>query len=462
LAETGFIGWAALVILISSTIFVVFKSWQAHQGLSRVQLGGLFAALAGVSVHSLVETPQTLPALMVILAVYVGLLESGIQHERRVKSPKAGSWVLAAAVVGLLLAWGWSLFSSRPYYLGVEAANQQAEHRAAALFETALDRDSHLALTWFQSGLNHGKLAVNRRDPDTTDHHLMEALKAYQEGLTLESNYSVNWMNLGLVYWQAGQKDRGLESVRKAVELAPGQAGFQLTYGKLLEETGRFQLAEKAYFKTLALQPAWAESAFFRASPFRERTADKWNVRVSGEQLDAAARALADLKSGRIDAAWDAVKDLPRSNNPEAFYLSGLINIETGNYEDAESDLRTARWMDPKDPWLEVEINLALGKLLHLQGNHREAAEAYSRALSSLERYSSFGFGTLGVSEYGWYIYYRPAAAVDLMPGFEVIQFPDSVVKHFPDMIISFEKSGKAEEARSLTEKMSSLSDHRQ
>jgi tetratricopeptide (TPR) repeat protein len=462
LAESGIIGLAALLFLVGSTIFLSIKSWKQHQGLSRIQLGGLFAALVGVSVHSLVETPQTLPALMVILAVYVGLLASGVEGGRRTISLKARSWVMAAAVIGLLIGWGWSLFSSRPYYLAVEAANQQNELRAAALFETALESDRRLALNWFQTGLNHGKLADRQVDSETEEYHLAQAREAYLQGLALEPNYSVNWMNLGLVYWQEGRVERGLESVRKAVEGAPRQAGFKLTYGKLLEEAGRLRTAEEAYFDALDLQPAWADSAYFRETAFRKQAALDWKELESRDPAGAAAQVLNYLKGGQIDSAKEIVSTLPRRNNPEAYYLKGLIETSSGNLDQAVTDLRTARWMDPKDPWLGVEINLALGEAHYLQGHHQAAAEAYSLALTSLDRYSSFGLGTLGISEYGWYIYYRPAAAVDLLPGFEVVLYPDNVVNHLPEMIASFKEIGLTEEAQSLTERMINLTDHLQ
>lgn len=459
LAETGLFGLASLLFLIGSIIIVGFKSWKEHQELSRVQLGGVFAALVGISAHSLVETPQTLPALMVFLAVYLGLLASGVEGGGRNISPRARSWVRAAAVIGVLIGWGWSLFSSRPYYLAVEAANQQAELRAAALFETALERDRYLAINWFQAGLNHGKLAGGQADSDAENHHLAQAREAYLKGLALEPNYSVNWMNLGLLYWQEGQVERGLESLRKAVERAPRQAGFQLTYGKLLEETGRLRKAEEAYFKALDLQPDWADSAYFRETAFRKQAALDWKELKSQDPAGAADRVLVYLKNGRIKSAKEIVSTLPKRNNPEAYYLNGLTETTSGNLDQAETALRIARWMDPKDSWLGIEINLALGEVYYLQGDYQAAAEAYSQALASIDRYSSFGLGTLGISEYGWYIYNRPAAAVDLLPGFEVVLYPDEVVSHLPEMIASFKAIGRSEEAQILIEKMINLSD---
>jgi len=454
LAETGMVGLAALAVLMGSALYLAFRSWRKHQNLSRIQLGGLFAALVGVSVHSLVETPQTLPAVMVILAVYLGLIASGAAAPKRKLSDRLPSWIMTAAFAGLLLGWGWVLFSSRPYYRGVELVNQQAEKEAASQFQSALTRDSRYALYRFQAGLNHGKVASDTDDPAEKIKRLALARKAYLEGLAREPNYSVNWMNLGLVYWEEGQIEEGLKTVEDAVLLAPRQPGFHLTYGRLLEEADHHQRAREAYQRALELRPDWAESAYFRQTRLRKEAASQWTELATMGQKDASSRAAAYLESGQLDKAREMIDSLPEKNNPEVFYLRGMAEMASGSMGKAEAALQTARWMARSGSWLEIEINLALGKIYYFQGAQQQAAEAYSLALSSLDQYSSFGFGTLGTSEYSWYNYYRPAAAVDLLPGFEVIRYPDKVLEHIPRVISSYQETGRTKEAEELLEQL--------
>ena len=450
LAESGMVGLAALAVLMGNVLYLAYRSWREHRGLSRIQLGGVFAALVGVSVHSLVETPQTLPAVMVILAVYLGLIASGTAAPRRKLPERIPLWIMTAAFAGLLLGWGWVLFSSRPYYRGVELANQQAEAEAASQFQTALKRDSRYAIYWFQAGLNHGKVASNTDNPVDKAKRLALARNAYLEGLAQEPNYSVNWMNLGLVYWEEGQIEQGLKAVEDAVLLAPRQPGYHLTYGRLLEEAQHHQRAGEAYQRALELRPDWAESAYFRETHLRREVTSQWTELESIEHKDPASRAAAYLEARQLGEAREMIDSLSEKNNPEVFYLRGKLEMASGRLDEAEAALQTAHWMVRDGSWLDIEINLALGKTYHLQEMYQQAAESYSLALSGLDQYSSFGFGTLGISEYSWYNYYRPAAAVDLLPGFEVIRYPDKVLDHFPRVISSYQETGRTEEADEL------------
>lgn len=73
-AETGLPGLAALIWLAVLLIRVTLRRWRALSPEHRITLSGLATALVGCTVHSLFETPQTMPTICIVIAVVLALL----------------------------------------------------------------------------------------------------------------------------------------------------------------------------------------------------------------------------------------------------------------------------------------------------------------------------------------------------------------------------------------------------
>jgi tetratricopeptide (TPR) repeat protein/O-antigen ligase len=444
-AETGLPGLVALLWLMVSLVCASLRRWRAVPHGQRLALSGLVAALVGCAVHSLFETPQTMPTICIVIALELALLVADERPSARL-SRSIGSAALLVAWLVVTLGSFWALRAYAPFTRGVLAANLGEWEASTIELERASDLDPSNAFFHLQAGYAYGRLALDEGDQQA----LRQALAHYETGVALEPDFCTNWANLGVLRWAAGDEAGAIEALKRAVVLSPDEPAFQLTLGRLYEETGRGAHARAMYEAALESRSFWAHSYFFRATSFRGELRDEWlalhprALLPPEPELAAGWEALADGKPGEAQVHFERALSL---NQSAAYRGLGLAYLAQGEFTLAEWALHTARFTPSTSPWNSSFIGMALGQLAVARGDCAEAIVEYERALGELRQTTSFGPGGMGTSDYGWYIFNHESIMSDLLPGVEYIRFTDSAVQAMLELGACYEVLGDTEAA---------------
>jgi tetratricopeptide (TPR) repeat protein len=360
-------------------------------------------------------------------------------------------WLIASIGIGL------DTRALIPFNKGIEASNQENWSAAVDYFDKAVKLDSKNAFYWFQDGFASGNKALELNGEIIDEISLNKAMFAYQKGLKIEPDYSVNWMNLGLLQWAKGNRDQAIESVKTAVDKSPRQGAFYLTLGSMLENTGEIEGAKEAYNQALAQNSYWVDEPFFRKTSLREGVASEWRngIQVSEIEKNTYLKKGWDLlDAGKNDLALIAFLQAPSFNSPETYLALGKTYLALKELPAAEKNLQTALWMGSRDGWLMANINLNLGDLAVTKADCQGAIEYYSRAIDLLERSTSYGIGKLGTSQYGWYLFYKPSIALDLLPGMEYIIYTNEAIEGMHNLGRCYLELGEVEFAKTIYHKI--------
>ena len=456
-AEMGVVGFGSLLICVGALILMAKKAWESHDNLNRIELAGIFGAIAGLGAHSLFETPQTMPLLMILPAILLAQISSGV----RMAEGKTQNWIGNLAIAGLWLiasiGIGLDIRALKPFNKGIEASSLENWPAAVDYFDQAVKLDSENAFYWFQDGFASGKKALDLNGEIIDEISLNKAMIAYQKGLEIEPDYSANWMNLGLLQWASGERDQAIESVKIATEKSPRQGAFYLTLGSMLESTGEIKGAKEAYNQALTQNSYWVEEPFFKNTSLRKSVAFEWHNGIQIPEIEKNT-FLKDgwdlLDAGKNDLALIAFSQAPSFNSPETYLALGKTYLALKDLPAAEKNLKTALWMGSRDGWLMTNINLSLGYLAVLEADCQGAIEYYSRAIVLLERTTSYGIGELGTSQYGWYLFYKPSIALDLLPGMENIIYTNEVIEGMHNLGVCYLELGQEELAKTIYHKI--------
>ncbi len=418
-SEQGLIGLICYGIYFISLMIVMLKAWQEHTSLDKIEITGLAAGLFGLAAHSMFETPQSLPVLLILPAILVAQVTAGIKWESKPIRPiiknvlLAGLWIFS---VGLMM---FDFRVVNVYEQGLNMAANEQWDEAAEYMERVTKMDPGNALYWFQKGQVYGHIALDDfgylRDKDALDN----AVESYQSGLEIESDYSVNWMNLGLLYRANGDLDQALDSMVTAVNQSPRQPAYLMTLGNLFEQLDKNSNAEETYWEALEIEPDWANAPYFQGNDLRRGVIDQWINKNNSEVL--GNERLSDswhyYQMGDYQKSLGLLKDISIFNDPEAYWLLGKIYTKLNDYQEAEKSLQTALWMGTTNKSLKTNIYIGLGDVALLQEKERAAFDAYSAANDLLEGTTSYGVGDKGETQYSWYLYYKNSIKQDLLPG---------------------------------------------
>jgi tetratricopeptide (TPR) repeat protein/O-antigen ligase len=440
-AETGLPGFLALLWIAAVLVGVVSRRLRALAGDRRLAMGGVIAALLGCAVHSCFETPQTMPTICVVIAILLAILIKEDRPDARL-SPGIGNGLLF--VSWLLITGGglWMLRAYAPFTQGVLAANLGQWRAAVVELDRATQLDPANAFFRLQAGYAHGRLALDAGDQQA----LERALAEYEVGVTLEPNFCTNWANLGVLRWADGDEAGAIAALQKAVELS-NEPAFRLTLGRMYEAVGHEADARTMYTAVLDSRPFWAESFFFRATPLRAELRREWLAEhrpALSQDPDLAAgwEALANGEPASAQAHFERALGVP-----DAYRGLGLAYLAQGEETLAEQALRTARFVPSVSPWDSSRLGIALGQLAVARGDCAQAVVEYERSLDALRHVTSFGPGTMGLSDYGWYIFHRESIMPDLLPGVDYIVFTDDAVQALLDLKACYEALGDPEAA---------------
>jgi len=419
-AETGLLGLIASAWMTVALGIALWRTWQRANRAHRSLMAGAIGSMLGFAAHSLADNHIILPSIGLVVIITLALaLESddapAVQPRRAYRLSVA--WL---GLPALILAAG-SLWGGRAYWhfdQGRQLAQAGEWAEATPQLERATQLDPAFAFYFLQKGYAHSVLAAKSQEGD----HLAQATEAYERGIALEPNFSLNHANLASLYWMAGRRDEAIWEMERAVQLAPDTPLYHLNLGHYYEATGRETEAAAKYERFLFLRPHLIATSYWRQTPFRQRFAEAWlsahpsPLPPEGPRTfdEYVRRGWHDYKSGHYEAALDVFQRayaLDATKQDTAHGL-GLTHMALGNYEQADFFFSLSNFflVDFNQP----ESLLDWGQLAYRQSEIELAIARYEAALKLVEEYSIYGPGTLGWSPYGNFLFQRESIAHEL------------------------------------------------
>jgi serine/threonine protein kinase/tetratricopeptide (TPR) repeat protein len=214
--------------------------------------------------------------------------------------------------------------------INLRAESRESVDRAILFFERAVALDPLYARAWLELGEAYEVKATYLAMPEL----LEKAMGSFEKCLALQPRLARAWKELGATLVDLGREDKGLEAIRRSLELDPGDGAAHAALARAhFIGTGRFAEAADAFERALALNPQGGWYAL---------------------QLAHVAALLRDFPRAER-AARQAVELQERG-------LSGREGV------------------------LIVGAYMKSGQILALQGRPAEALEAYEKELSFLRR----------------------------------------------------------------------------
>jgi tetratricopeptide (TPR) repeat protein len=452
-AETGLIGLVASVWMALAIVVAFKRTWQSAGREHRLLMAGCGASLLGFSVHSLVDNHVGVPAIaLALIAVLALALNDQLDQVSGIRYQGSGLRVRILLVPALLLAAGlfWSDLAYWPFIQGVQLANQGQWAQAAPLIDQAAKLDPYLAFYQLQSGYVHGRLAAEDRT------YLEQAIERYERGIALEPCYSLNHANVASLYWQAGREEKALQQMRAAINLAPEGSLYHLNLGYYYEQLDSNEDATHEY-QLFLNKSNLAEGSYWRQTPLRQQAVEQWKEANPTPTVPSPPSSYGDytrlgwqeLDQGQSEkalAAFQVARSLDDARI-EAYHGLGAAYMTLGEYEQAEYYLQAALNILTFNMGEKMEPLLTRGRLAYLQGELDEAITSYEWALSMIEEYTIYGWGTLGWSPYGHFLFQRESIAPDLLPQLVRADITDRLAERYLELGEWYEEIGDKDKA---------------
>jgi len=213
-AELGIPG---VLILLASGGVTFAQMHRVWRSLDRERLiwAGQAAALIGLGIHHLLDTPAMMPVialLVIILLAGSTTLPISPVRSSRFQPVFTGSSVIGVSI--LLLLAGWAVQLHTAYQAALELGLEDARAGAEAL-EAVIMQDPRQSAALLEQAYLYGLAA----DDDVS--LLPPAIEAFRTYLAVEPTHSEAWVNLSALYWQAGDAVQAQATLSEALHLAP-------------------------------------------------------------------------------------------------------------------------------------------------------------------------------------------------------------------------------------------------
>jgi tetratricopeptide (TPR) repeat protein/O-antigen ligase len=420
-AEAGIIGVLAFGILVISILREAWLHWQSQRKGDRTWLAALLASLTGFALHSMFDTPGTLPAISMIAVILVAWIPREHQQTNTSRGKWLGNALIGAGWVIILIMMWFGLNAYKPLLDGLRAGANEEWTTAASLADEAVSRDPSFAYYWFQAGFAKGKIALDAFGEVEDPENLQAAIRAYETGLSMDASYAVNWANLAQLNWAGGDPSAAIENLSHATDIAPNQPNFQLTLGFMHERVGNLDASETAYRKALQLDANIADTSFFHETSFRLTLLDEFLSQEKARKLSNPSQTIAAwlaIENADYDRAIDLFEGMDQLNDPGVNLGRGLAYLGKGEFDPAREHLNLAVYIAGNEGWIAVRIKNALGIVFAREADCEVAIAMLEGVSQSISHSTSSGYATGGSTDYAWYIYNREALPGDLLPGF--------------------------------------------
>ncbi len=214
--------------------------------------------------------------------------------------------------------------------INLRVESRESVDRAILFFERAVALDPQYARAWLSLGEAYEVKATDLAMPEL----LEKAMASLGKALALQPRLARAWKELGGTLVDIGSVDKGLEAIRRSLELDPDDAAAHAALARAhFIGTGRFQDAVDAFERALAINPQGG-----------------WYA----------------LQLAHVSAL---LRDFPRAERA----ARQAIELQE-------------RGLSGREGTIIVGAYMKLGQIRALQGRPAEALEAYERELASLRR----------------------------------------------------------------------------
>jgi tetratricopeptide (TPR) repeat protein len=391
LAETGVLGF---LVLLAGIFFLgralILRIKDPSQKVNRPVIFASAAALTAASVHSCFDTiigkslGSWALAFTLGLAVGVGLVR---QERRRI-------FILGGLV--LFLSWlpvFWSAAMSR----GAALMGQGDYASAVSSFQVAEQMNPDNAAVQQQLGLAYAYYAT-QADAGLQN----EALYHLYQATQLDPDWSLNYLNLGMVEISLGQYAQALDDLNQAVTLAPQSPLPYLNLGYAYELNSDPENAAQSYRQYLDIRPQDALAAFWSGSEVRSEVLAAW-------QAEHPAGQTASLEQLR-----DTLTDYPNEASSYVNLAAALVNA--GEWQEARQMLLISRLVYARTPEVRLQADWLLAEIA---ARNEDYVTAVTLGESALQGYLSSGVdgpgGSLGMY-YSRSAFRTPVMQAELVP----------------------------------------------
>lgn len=253
MAELGLPGLAMLILTLALGGWMARRNWRGATPSTRLILMAGMSAVVGFGVHHLLDLPAMMPAValtgLIAWIITVAPLEP-VPIRARWRSLAQGFGLLA--VFALLI--NTAARSSQDYaaYVGaLRLASQAQAYRAAAdALTPVIVNDPLLTLYSYEQGLLYG-MAAAAGDEAALD----DAIEAYDWVASLEPGHAAALTNLSALFWQAGESSQALETLDRALAVAPESWQIALLRRRYAIEDGDAATADAMTARIAQLNP---------------------------------------------------------------------------------------------------------------------------------------------------------------------------------------------------------------
>jgi O-antigen ligase len=213
-AELGIPGVLILFLSIGVTLVQMRRVWGVltHE---RLIWAGQAAALIGIGVHHLLDTPAMMPVIALLIVIV--LAGSTISPQQPLRSKRAQPIFTAGVFISVFVLLGigaWAIHIHTLYRDALETGLETSLAGAEALDAVLVDDPRESAALLEQAYL-YGLAADEDADL------IPRAIEAYRAYLVIEPTHSEAWANLSALYWQAGDSENAQLALNEALRLAP-------------------------------------------------------------------------------------------------------------------------------------------------------------------------------------------------------------------------------------------------
>lgn len=453
-AEAGLLGLGAAGV----ALFAVGRAlWQARHKTApeaRARWAAAAAGWAGFAVHSQVDDHTRYLAVAVPLAV---LLAGALAEGGEPPAPRRGLHPIWLLLPGLAAA-GFTAYALRAHAFSeaaVAAGFQGDWARAAQGFDRAAAADPALAFYWEQAGYAHGRLAA---DGDAAA--LTAAIVRLERAAALEPRYAVTHANLGALYWQAGRRADAVAALRRAVELAPSAADFQLNLGLYLEaqDPGSAE-ARAAFRRALDSNQRLGPASLWAATPLRQAVHAQWSAEFPAEAVPVLTWVRGRVAAGELDAAERELLRLRDEDDQDLQVYAGLAEVlrARGDVEGAEILIRDALAVQTTRVDFQVEALLVAAEIALAADQPDLALSRYQAVYGAVTEYGALGWGTYGWTPHAFFAFQRRGLPLDVLPQLVRGDFWPALGRQLLPLGALYEAAGQPEQAAEVYRRLLTL-----
>jgi O-antigen ligase/Flp pilus assembly protein TadD len=378
LVDTGLAGGVVLAaggLVLAITLLRAYRSGDAAR---RVLVAACAGALASISLHAVVETPNTWNTALMPLAVVLALtLRLGPPYE--LSWPKRLDRLPRAVPLAIILLLAPSIIfidrAHSTYSSGLASLREGDYAEAARTAARAADADPDNAAYQFEAGVTGAIAYIVERDRrlEPTPALLEDAIVRLQRGLEAEPRSAVGYANLALALRLRAESQQGparesseaeaVDAARAAIERAPTDSTIAAVAGTVFEWAELNEEAGEAYGRALSHDAGSVQSPFWASNPVRRGLRDT--------ALKNAA--LTPCEKGRVTSIYRGFMDdlnaleagcrqllVDKPGDARARSDLAMIVYALGRLAEARLEARTAASQVPDSPYVRTAVGVTL------------------------------------------------------------------------------------------------------